>query len=64
MDKTVFSTYHTFEEADEADRQERWAMTVGERLELLEHLRSFQYPDGKTPPRFQRILEFVEFKPR
>ena len=56
----VIQIFDCFERAEEAERQERWAMPPAQRLEILEHLRSLTYPDGKTPPRLQRLLEVVE----
>ena len=56
----IIQIFDSFAEADEAERKERWAMPPAQRLEILERLRSLQYPDGKTAPRLQRILEVVE----
>ena len=64
IDKTEFSTVSSFEEADRADRIERWNLTPEERLEILETLRSYMYPDGKTAPRLQRIFESAELPQR
>ena len=57
IDTSSLVSFASFEEADLADKKERWAMTPGERLLLLERLRQCCYPDGKTAPRLQRILE-------
>jgi hypothetical protein len=64
MDRTAFRSFDSFEEADQADRLERWRMTPDERMQLLEKLRSYQYPDGKTAPGLQRLLETAEFPRR
>jgi hypothetical protein len=37
---------------------------AGKRLELLERLRQTHYPDEKTPPRVQRVLEIVSLADR
>jgi hypothetical protein len=60
MERTLQS-FSSFEDADEADRRERWAMTPEELLIALETLRSYNYPDGETAPRLQRVLESVEY---
>ena len=54
-------TFTTFEEADEAERRERWALSPEERLVILEKLRALKYPDGKTAPRLQRVFETTKF---
>lgn len=54
------TTFSSFEEADAADRQERWAMTPQERLSMVELLRQYMYPNGKPTPRLQRVLETLE----
>ncbi len=59
MEKSL-QVFDSFEQADEATRRERWAMTPGQRFEILEQLRSYRYPDGKTAPRLLRVLEVVE----
>jgi hypothetical protein len=58
IEKTL-QTFTDLKEADEAAKRERWALTVDERLEILETLRSYHYPDGKTAPRLQRTFESV-----
>ena len=60
MMEQVIQIFDGFEQADEAERQERWAMTPARRLEILERLRSLTYRDGNTAPRLQRLLEVVE----
>ena len=60
IDRTSFRTFDSFEEADQADRLERWRMTPDERMTVLEQLRRYQYPDGNTAPGLQRILETAE----
>lgn len=64
MDRTAFRSFDSFEEADQADRLERWSMTPEERMQVLEKLRSYQYPDGKPTPGLQRLLETAEFPRR
>jgi hypothetical protein len=56
----VIHIFDCFALAEEAERKERWAMPAAQRLEILERLRSLKYPDGKTAPRLQRLLEVVE----
>ncbi len=63
IDRSAVQIFGSFEAADEADRIERWSMKADERLQLLEQLRRNYYPDGKTAPRLQRILESSEFPP-
>jgi hypothetical protein len=57
MDNTTIQTFSSFEDADHADRMERWNLSRDELLMILEQLRSYMYPDGKTPPRLQRFFE-------
>ena len=64
LDRTAVATFDSFEAADAADRLEEWAMSPQERFGILEFLRRQQYPDGRTPPDFQRVLDSVEFPPR
>lgn len=59
MEKT-FQAFDSFDACEQADRAESRAMTPAQRLELLERLRRTHYPNGKTPPRIQRVLEVVE----
>ena len=58
IDRGAIQIFDSFEDADEADRRERWAMTPGERLIALELLRSYHYPSGEIP-RLERIFESV-----
>jgi len=51
--------FASFEEAEKSERLERWAMSPDKRLEMLEHLRSLQYPNEKTAPRLHRVLEIA-----
>ena len=60
INRKGLKTYSTFAEAEAADRQERWSMTIEERLLALEQLRSCQYPDGESAPRLQRIFESIQ----
>lgn len=60
MKTMQLATFSSFEEADEADRLERWAMSPEKRLCMVELLRQYMYPNGKPTPRLQRILETVE----
>lgn len=63
INRSAVQTFESFDEADRADRIERWSMDSGERLLILEELRRNYYPDGKTAPRLQRLLESAEFPP-
>ena len=63
IDKTAIQVFETFDAADEADRQERWNMSVPDRLRALEQLRQYMYPHGEPPPRLQRLFESAEFPP-
>jgi len=53
-------TFENFEDAETAERQDQKRMEPCARLELLERLRQTHYPDGKTPPRIQRVLEITD----
>ena len=61
IDRSSITVFGSFDEADQADKQERWDLAQDERLLILERLRSYQYPDGETAPRLQRLLESAEF---
>jgi hypothetical protein len=63
IDKKAIQVFKNFDAADEADRQERWNMSVPDRLRTLEQLRQYMYPHGESPPRLQRLLESAEFPP-
>ncbi len=56
IDRTQISSFTSFEDADDADRSERWSMSPKARLELLENLRRYKYPNGKSAPRLQRVF--------
>ena len=58
------AVFDTFEDAEKAEREERWKMTPEERMAILEQLRSYKYPDGKTAPRLQRVFESVKLSQR
>ena len=62
--KKTIETFDSFEAADEATRRDNWAMTPGQRLEILEQLRQQIYSDAATSDRFQRVFESVEYTPR
>ena len=59
LDRSQIATFTSFEEADDAEREARWRMSREERIEILEALRRYQYPDGKSAPRLQRLFESV-----
>lgn len=53
--------FNSFEDAEIAERREWWAMSPTERLEVLEHLRSYSLDsNGETTQRLCRVLESVE----
>jgi len=60
IDRSHIETFKSFEEADAADRKERWNLSGQERLVLLEQLRRYNYPNGESAPRLQRLLESVK----
>ena len=62
LDRSVVRSFSSFEEADRAVREERWALTPQQRVEHTEWLRSQKYPDARTPPRLQRVFG-VAFRP-
>ena len=62
--KKTIETFDSFEAADEATRRDNWAMTPGQRLEILEQLRQQIYSDAGTSDRLQRVFESVEYTPR
>ncbi len=64
IDRSILGIFDSFEAADEADRLARWSMTPGERLEAVKMLRHCHYPDGKTAPSLQRVLESAELEKR
>lgn len=51
-------TFNSFEDAEIAERREWWAMRPTERLEVLEHLRSYSLDsNGETTQRLCRFLK-------
>ncbi len=60
----LVESFNSFAAADAATRREYWSMTMEQRLQILEQLRKQTYPDGRTAPRLQRVLESVEYSPR
>ncbi len=60
LDKTAFSVYESFEQADEADRAHWRGASIEDRLLALELMRqsAYGYSDPATP-RLQRVLEIV-----
>lgn len=62
IDRSKIEVFGSFEAADEADKLARWSMTSDERLEAVEMLRRYRYPDGKTAPRLQRFFESAELE--
>ena len=61
---TTFETFDSFSDADDATRCQYSMMTMEQRLTILAQLRMQAYPDGKTAPRLQRVLESVAYSPR
>ena len=59
MEPRQLQVFTSFEDADRATREERWAMTPMQRLAILEQLRRDRYPNG-NPPGFERVLEVAE----
>jgi len=53
--------YNNFQEADDADRQERWSKSPAQRLKILESLRKLRYDKNKSANRLQRFFEVVDF---
>lgn len=49
----------SFEAADATTRRESLAMTMDQRLEILEQLRMQGYPDGQTAPDFSAFLKLL-----
>ena len=60
MKSKELKTFTSFEEADEADRIERWALSPIKRLSMVELLRQYMYPNGESTPRLQRVLETIK----
>ena len=58
LDRTAVAVFHTFEEADAADRDYWFSRTPEERLHQMEVLRRLNYGTRATE-RLQRILEFA-----
>ncbi|HEX6190535.1 MAG TPA: hypothetical protein VFZ40_20960 [Pyrinomonadaceae bacterium] len=63
LDKTAFTVFSSFEEADAADRAYWHSRTPLERLEALELMRQSAYGyDDPTASRLERVLEFARLK--
>jgi hypothetical protein len=57
--------FHSFAEADEADRQYWRSKTPEERMEALEQIRGMAWgydPNAQTRPEFQRVIEIVKLR--
>jgi hypothetical protein len=63
LDKTAFTVFSSFEEADAADRAYWHSRTPLERLEALELMRQLAYGyEDPTASRLERVLEFARLK--
>ena len=51
----TIEVFHSFKEADDAERRFWWNATVAERLECMEHIRRINYGDAATA-RLQRVF--------
>ena len=56
----AFKVFDSFEDADQKQREEWWAMAPGERLILLEKLRMQRYEDPENPPRLEITFEVID----
>ena len=57
--------FDSFEEADEADREQYRAMTPQQRLDLIGLLRAMYHgPDDASAPRLERVLTITELSRR
>ena len=55
--------FSSFEEAEQADREQYRAMTARERLELISQLRALRHgPDDAAAPRLERVLRITELE--
>ncbi len=65
MDSSIrrgtIEVFHSFKEADDAERHFWWNATIAERLEYMEHIRRINYGDAATA-RLQRILSATRAK--
>ena len=57
----TFEVFDSFEDADQKQKEEWWAMTPYDRLVLLEQLRMQMYEDPENPPRLQRSFEVLQY---
>jgi hypothetical protein len=63
MDKSAFTVFSSFEEADAADRAYWHSKTPLERLEALELMRQSAYGyEDPTTRRLERVLEVARLK--
>jgi hypothetical protein len=63
MDKTVFSVFSSFEEADAADKEYWRTQSPQARLEALELMRQVAYGYDPLTARIERVLEVVKREP-
>jgi len=57
LDKTALRVFHSFEEAEEADRVYWHSCSPDKRLRYIEYLRRMNYGD-KATARIQNVIEF------
>jgi len=63
LDRSAFSVFNSFAEADAADRAYWFSRTPQERVSYMEYLRRINYGARATEP-LQRVLEIVTRPPR
>jgi hypothetical protein len=62
FDKTIVRSFHSFEDADNADRETWWSRTPLERMQALEFIRqlNYGYAGNKPGPKLQRVFRIAE----
>jgi hypothetical protein len=63
LDKTKFAVFHSFEEAEEAERQYWWSKTPQERMVALEVNRKLIYGYHRATARLERVLRVTKRTP-
>jgi hypothetical protein len=63
MRELQIRVFSSFEEAEEAERNEYKAMTPEQRVELISQLRALVHgPDDATAPRLERVLRITQLE--
>lgn len=63
MRKITVRKFSSFEEAEQAEREQYRKMTARERLELISELRALRHGrDDATAPRLERVFRIIELE--